>query len=244
MVTDNTESILVRFSEQVNHRHIAQEIGQNDQVFFNSNEIDMTSFRDRLKYMLNERDWNQADLARKSGVSKAVISELLSNPSKDLRVSSLLSIARALGCDPLWLYTGKESGTYVSDTNLGKVPVWEMAEMAKHPTDALSTLDSGRSIFSEANGHLIGIVADDDNLSETGIRVGDICVIDLADREPRHNDIVLVRLSSNKQERLLKALAGLSGITLVTDDPRLGVVPIKDALVYGRMIELRRDVKE
>lgn len=204
----------------------------------------MTSFRDRLEYMLKERGWKQADLVRRSGVSKAVVSVLLSDPLKDLRVSSLLSIAKALGCDPLWLYTGKESGTYVSDINLGKVPVWEMSDLSKHPTDALSTLDSGRHLFSDANGHLIGVVANDDNLIGSGIKSGDICVIDLADREPRHNDIVLVRLDSNNQERLLKALDGLSGITLVTDDPRLGVIPVKEALIYGRMVELRRDVKE
>ena len=217
---------------------------QNDEVFYYENRIDMTSFRDRLEYMMSERGFKQADLVRKSGVSKAAISVLLSDPLKDLRVSSLLSIAKALGCDPLWLYTGKESGTYVSATNLGEVPVWEMSELGKHPTDALSTLESERSIFSDAEGHLIGVIANDDNLMGSGIKNGDICIIDLADRAPRHNDIVLVRLDSNKQERLLKALDGLSGITLVTDDPRLGVIPLKDALVYGRMIELRRDMKE
>ncbi len=213
-------------------------------MFYYENRIDMTSFRDRLEYMMNERGFKQADLVRKSGVSKAAISVLLSDPLKDLRVSSLLSIAKALGCDPLWLYTGKESGTYVSDTNLGKVPVWEMSDLGKHPTDALATLESGRSIFSEADGHLIGIIANDDNLVGSGIKHGDVCVIDLADKVPRHNDIVLVRLDSNKQERLLKALDGLSGITLVTDDPRLGVIPLKDAMIYGRMVELRRDMKE
>lgn len=204
----------------------------------------MTSFRDRLEYMMKERGYKQADLVRKSGISKAVISVLLSDPLKDLRVSSLLSIAKALGCDPLWLYTGKESGTYVTDTNLGKVPVWEMSELGNHPSDALSTLDSGRHIFSEMDGQLIGVVASDDNLAGSGIKTGDICVIDLADREPRHEDILLVRLGENKQRRLLKALDGLSGISLVTDDQRLGTVPIKEALVYGRMVELRRDVKE
>ena len=73
--------------------------------------------------------------------------------------------------------------------------------------------------------------------------LADICIIDMADREPHHNDIVLVRLDNNNQPRLLKALDGLAGISLVTDDPRLGVVPIKEALVYGRMVELRRDLK-
>lgn len=204
----------------------------------------MTSFRDRLEYMMKERGFKQADLVRKSGISKAVISVLLSDPLKDLRVSSLLSIAKALGCDPLWLYTGKESGTYVTETNLGKVPVWELQDLSKHPTDALSTLDSGHNVFSDADGQLIGIVANDDNLAGSGVRGGDICIIDLADKNLRQNDIVLVRLASNKQERLLKALNGLSGINLVTDDPRLGVIPIKDALVYGRMVELRRDLKE
>ena len=212
--------------------------------FYYANERDMTSFRDRLEYMMKERGYKQADLVRKSGISKAVISVLLSDPLKDLRVSSLLSIAKALGCDPLWLYSGKESGTYVTDTNLGKVPVWEMSELGNHPSDALSSLDSGRHIFSELDGQLIGVVANDDNLAESGIKTGDICVIDLADREPRHEDILLVRLGEGKQRRLLKALDGLSGISLVTDDQRLGVVPVKDALVYGRMVELRRDVKE
>ncbi len=227
-----------------NDRHSERKIRQNEGVFYYENRIDMTSFRDRLEYMMNERGFKQADLVRKSGVSKAAISVLLSDPLKDLRVSSLLSIAKALGCDPLWLYTGKESGTYVSDTNLGKVPVWEMSELGSHPTDALSTLDSGRSIFSDANGHLIGVIANDDNLAGSGIKTGDICVIDLADRQARHGDILLVRLDSNKQDRLLKALDGLSGISLVTDDQRLGVVPVNDALVYGRMVELRRDMKE
>lgn len=212
-------------------------------MFYYENRIDMTSFRDRLEFMMNERGFKQADLVRKSGVSKAAISVLLSDPLKDLRVSSLLSIAKALGCDPLWLYTGKESGTFVSNTNLGEVPVWELPELCEHPTDALATLDSGRHVFSGIDGHLIGVIAGDNNLLESGIKCGDICIIDMADREPHHNDIVLVRLDSNNQPRLLKALDGLAGISLVTDDPRLGVVPIKEALVYGRMVELRRDLK-
>lgn len=66
----------------------------------------MNSFRDRLEYMLNERGWKQADLVRKSGVSKAVISVLLSDPSKGLRADSLFSIASALQVDPVWLFTG------------------------------------------------------------------------------------------------------------------------------------------
>lgn len=244
MSLDTSTIILHRKTEQINDRQSETLLGQNDDVSINRNIWEMTSFRDRLEFMLKERNWKQADLVRRSGVSKAVISVLLSDPSKDLRVSSLLSLAKALGCDPLWLYTGKESGTYVSDSNLDAVPVWTMDELAKHPTDALATLDSGRSVYCETQGHLIGLIASDSGLIESGIKPGDICVIDLADQDARHGDIVLANLFATNQNRLLKAIAGLAGITLVTDDPRMGSISLKDAAVLGRMIELRRDVRE
>lgn len=66
----------------------------------------MKSFRERLTYMLNERGWNQADLVRKSGVSKPVISRVINNPERDLRATSLFAIATALQVDPVWLFTG------------------------------------------------------------------------------------------------------------------------------------------
>lgn len=69
----------------------------------------MKTLGERIEEKLNERDWNQADLVRKSGVSKAVISVLLSDPSKGLRADSLFAIATALQVDPVWLYTGDTS---------------------------------------------------------------------------------------------------------------------------------------
>lgn len=78
----------------------------------------MKSFRERLTYMLNERGWNQADLVHKSGVSKAVISVLLSDPSKGLRADSLYAIAEALRCDPTWLYLGMSSSEWIEQMQL------------------------------------------------------------------------------------------------------------------------------
>lgn len=78
----------------------------------------MKSFRERLTYMLNERGWDQADLVRKSGVSKAVISVLLSDPSKGLRADSLYAIAEALRCDPTWLYLGMSSSEWIEQMQL------------------------------------------------------------------------------------------------------------------------------
>lgn len=203
----------------------------------------MTSFRDRLEHMMTMRGFKQADLVRKSKISKAAISSLLSDPSKNLRVRSLLSIAKALGCDPLWLFTGKESGTYITEIDIKKVSVLEISDIGDTPIASLSVVNSRRHVFCEEDGPLIGLVASDDNLAVSGIKTGDICVISLNENPPQHEDILLVRLCDSQQHRLLKAVDGLSGITLVTDDPRLGAVPIENVSVYGRMIELHRDLK-
>ncbi len=203
----------------------------------------MTSFRDRLEHMMTMRGFKQADLVRKSKISKAAISSLLSDPSKNLRVRSLLSIAKALGCDPLWLFTGKESGTYITEIDIKKVSVLEISDIGDTPIASLSGVNSCRHVFCEEDGPLIGLVASDDNLAVSGIKSGDICVISLNENPPQHEDILLVRLCDSQQHRLLKAVDGLSGITLVTDDPRLGAVPIENVSVYGRMIELHRDLK-
>ncbi|WP_455862238.1 helix-turn-helix domain-containing protein, partial [Klebsiella pneumoniae] len=83
--------------------------------------------------MMTMRGFKQADLVRKSKISKAAISSLLSDPSKNLRVRSLLSIAKALGCDPLWLFTGKESGTYITEIDIKKVSVLEISDIGDTP---------------------------------------------------------------------------------------------------------------
>ena len=90
----------------------------------------MKSFRERLTYMLNERGWNQADLVRKSGVSKAVISVLLSDPSKGLRADSLYAIAEALRCDPTWLYLGMSSSEWIEQMQLQLLDAAEAAAKA------------------------------------------------------------------------------------------------------------------
>ncbi|MGN5232180.1 helix-turn-helix domain-containing protein [Aeromonas veronii] len=78
----------------------------------------MKTLGERIEEKLNERDWNQADLVRKSGVSKAVISVLLSDPSKGLRADSLYAIAEALRCDPTWLYLGMSSSEWIEQMQL------------------------------------------------------------------------------------------------------------------------------
>ncbi|MFM5247068.1 helix-turn-helix domain-containing protein [Aeromonas caviae] len=69
----------------------------------------MNQMKDRLARVMAEKGLKQADLARKSGVSKPVISRVINNPERDLRATSLFAIADALQVDAEWLFRGRTS---------------------------------------------------------------------------------------------------------------------------------------
>lgn len=60
---------------------------------------------DRLRAKRRERDWSQAELARRSGVSQGTIGNIESGTRSSPR--KLLAIAEALSVDPYWLETGR-----------------------------------------------------------------------------------------------------------------------------------------
>ncbi|MFM5429848.1 helix-turn-helix domain-containing protein [Aeromonas veronii] len=64
----------------------------------------------RIQERLEERGITAADLARKTGLSKPTLSAIIHGNTSDPRISSVYAIAKALNCDPYWLYTGSVDG--------------------------------------------------------------------------------------------------------------------------------------
>ncbi|RQM78883.1 XRE family transcriptional regulator [Aeromonas jandaei] len=201
----------------------------------------MKTFGQRLDEMLQEHGISMSELARRTGLSKSVISNTINNPNREMRVSSLISIAKVLKVDPIWLYSGRSSSDLLNDIqfNSDKVPVWAIADVEKLATDMMPNMDSGRYVVAENQSHSIAIESNNDHLSKSGIVSGDICIINLADREPDDGAVMLVRLK-NGQARLLRAMAGIDGWVYGVDDPRLGTVTKDEAVVLGKLSELRR----
>lgn len=201
----------------------------------------MKTFGQRLDEMLQEHGISMSELARRTGLSKSVISNTINNPNREMRVSSLISIAKVLKVDPIWLYSGRSSSDLLNDIqfNSDKVPVWSIADVEKLATDMMPNMDSGRYVVAENQSHSIAIESNNDHLSKSGIVSGDICIINLADREPDDGAVMLVRLKSG-QARLLRAMAGIDGWVYGVDDPRLGTVTKDEAVVLGKLSELRR----
>jgi transcriptional regulator with XRE-family HTH domain len=203
----------------------------------------MKNFAERLEARMKEMGVTPADLSRKSGVSKAVISRMLNEPGREIRASSLMSIGKALRIDPVWLFLGRSADSLISDieTGPGLVPVWTMAALQRdHISDAWPHANTGKSLATERDGHIFALEADDDQLKDSGIINGVICLVDLGDTTPEHNDIMLVKILSSDQFRLLRAIKGLDCWRYGVDDPRVGSLTAKELITLGKVVEVRR----
>ncbi|MGY3959504.1 helix-turn-helix domain-containing protein [Aeromonas popoffii] len=211
-------------------------------MFVESNEMvkSMSSFNERLKQLMEEKGLKPADLARKTGLSKPTLSAILNGATTDPRISSVLGIARVLGCDPIWLFVGKASAEFASSTEISQVPIWDLAALEGQPSDAIPLINTGRHLVVEDGGHLCAVVAANDDLAGSGIHKGDFIVIDMTpeQRKLESEDIALVR--HNGKALLLRAKSALDGMNLVVDDPHFGFLKASEATVLGKMVELRR----
>ncbi|MCF5912089.1 DNA-binding protein [Aeromonas veronii] len=202
----------------------------------------MKTFGQRLEEKLQELGISMSELARRTGLSKSVISNAINNPNREMRVSSLISIAKVLRVDPIWLYTGRSSSDLLNDIqfNSDKVPVWTLSDVENLATDMMPNMDSGRYVVAENQSHSIAIEASNDHLSKSGIVAGDMCIINLADRKLEDGAVMLIQLLKSGQVRLLRAMAGIDDWVYGVDDPRLGTVTSEEAVVLGKLSELRR----
>lgn len=57
----------------------------------------MANISENIQRALDENGMTQADLARRTGLSTAVVSQIVSGKTKDPRLSNVIAIANALG---------------------------------------------------------------------------------------------------------------------------------------------------
>lgn len=206
----------------------------------NTGEV-MKNFSERLEARMKETNVSAADLSRKTGISKAVISRMLNEPGREIRASSLMSVGKALKVDPVWLYLGRSADSLIRDIEAGPgmVPVWTMPGLHADPTiDAWPHADTGRKLATEKDGHLIAVEADNDQLADAGISPGALCLVDLGDTTPEHNKILLAKVDDKFM--FLRAIQGLPDWRYGVDDPRAGSLTEKDLIAIGKVVEVRR----
>ncbi|MCQ4053102.1 MULTISPECIES: helix-turn-helix transcriptional regulator [Aeromonas] len=190
---------------------------------------------------MEDQGLSVSEIARRAGISKSLVSNLLSNPLKDVRVSTLFGLAKALSVDPIELYTGRPSIEVVNDlvNSVYRVPVFSIDEVLLHPTDSLPLVSADKTLLTEMPGALIGVEAPNNQLSKQGIVQGDVCLIDLGINAVEADAILLVQISRANQAKLLRAIPAIEGWVFGVDDERLPVIASKDVIVLGRMVERR-----
>lgn len=98
----------------------------------------MSTFQERLKIVLEEKNVKAADLARGTGLTRSAISKILSNGNRKVHADTALKIANYLKVDPSWLYGLKDErepsklekihNLFQQLSELGKDKVIEFAE--------------------------------------------------------------------------------------------------------------------
>lgn len=65
------------------------------------------SIGDRIRYLIEVREYTQVELAKKIGVTQAAISNLVTDSSRKPSAPTLLKLAAALQANPDWILTGQ-----------------------------------------------------------------------------------------------------------------------------------------
>jgi len=69
--------------------------------------MSLLGIQERLRAAMDAANLNQADLARRVGLSRSAVNQLLQGTSKGMKPHNLVSFARALGVRVEWLATGE-----------------------------------------------------------------------------------------------------------------------------------------
>lgn len=197
----------------------------------------MKNFAERLDARMKEMNMNAAELCRRTGISKSVISRIISDPSREIRASSLMSIAKQLKVDPVWLFLGRSADSLIRDIEAGPgmVPVWTLLGLQADPViDAWPHADTGRKLATEKEGHLIAIEADNNQLADAGITPGALCLVDLGDTMPEHNKIMLAKVDNKFM--FLRAIQGLPDWRFIDMLPAAGDGDSDSSVVSNRLL--------
>jgi SOS-response transcriptional repressor LexA len=166
---------------------------------------------ERLMLMLEKRQMSQHDLAKQAGMSQQSVNYLV-NPNQgtpeEKRSERVVEMSLVLGCDPVWLATGKGSpfaGGYIQGKVANRVPLLNVRQVeeflklsrAGKPEDIVKAglADRFASCDSDVGDGAFAVTVWGDCMSPN-IRPGDRIIIDPAQAEAP-GETVLARIEES-----------------------------------------------
>lgn len=89
----------------------------------------------RLRHMIDARQFTQVSLAKQVGITQAAISNIVTDSSRKPSAPTLLKLAGALQCSPEWLITGV--GDPFQSNTLGERSEQELVELYRRAPNNL-----------------------------------------------------------------------------------------------------------
>lgn len=90
-------------------------------------QFDKLTIGDRIRYLLEVREYSQVAIAEKIGVTQAAISNLVTDSSRKPSAPTLMKLAAALQASPDWIITGEGDPFEVS--TVGRKTEKELLEL-------------------------------------------------------------------------------------------------------------------
>jgi SOS-response transcriptional repressor LexA len=160
----------------------------------------MSTFGNRLRARRKQMGLEQVDLAKISGTSQSTISDIERGRNEGSK--ALLSLAKALRCNPIWLQTGEgtpegpmQNASDCTTMGLQIVAVMDLSEPLKAGLGFHEVLKkAGRPMVAvrKEYGHGTFCVRVEGRAMEPDFRDGDLVVVDPS-RKPQPGDPVVAR---------------------------------------------------
>lgn len=173
------------------------------------------SFADRLRKARMNLGLTQAEVAKRSGLTRAAISQYELGIVKGLKSENLIALSKTLALDPEELATGAPSVTgSLKRADVNFVPLIDLSSVKTLLAGSLETQEKYMPTTKTvgANAFAIELLGDDMQNTSSNFSEGSVVIFDPS-QEPKSGDHVLARLSdSSIIFRQLKTAGGVHSL--------------------------------
>jgi len=203
------------------------------------------SFADRLKKARMNIGLTQAEVAKRSGLTRAAISQYELGIVKGLKSENLIALSKTLGLDPEELATGAPSVTgSLKRADVSFVPLIDLSSVNILLAGGLDTQEKYMPTTSAVgdDGFALELLGDDMQNNTSNFSEGSVVIFDPS-REPESGDHVLAKLSDNSIIfRQLKKAGALHSLVPLNSQYPVTQVPEGEYKILAVAVQTLKDV--
>lgn len=169
-----------------------------------------------IRALRKAKQWTQEDLAKRVNVSRGRIGQIETDPTTEVKAETLLSLAKALGCEPSQLKSGLESSNQIFQPGFEQIPVLDVELAAGNGThiDMERVTDwvpiSQDWIYDNylPKERLVVVTVTGDSMTPR-LQEGDMLLVNTGEQNPTSGCIYAIAVENElRVKRLLKRMDG------------------------------------